>query len=550
MTARTSLAPPTPLRVMLVSSSADAVATLRGALEPTGDTVLVAPDMSQAVSLASSERPDVALVDVTLPGGTALAVVHHLTAGCAGMPLYVVAPAAQLAKAAEAISLGAVGLLVAPLSGDAALGVVAEVRARRATISRLSLLESARNSLTEQRDLMARAVRVARSGDSKTLAETLAGLLAVATGARGVAVFGPDERGRGRPRLAAFGTALDLGDCLEDAALGALAEARGASVVPLIAEDCLFGVAFAERMTDSARLADGLQFAASLLSLAQSARSALEDLPTMPRSRGLPMPTFERLLDRETDVAFREGRAFSLLCVLPDASGPVDLSRLSGPLNEPGSMCGVGPQGEAYVLLSRTPTIQARALLRNIPYRAAGFSAYPVDGHGAPRLLRVAEARARDAAHSPVVVHGLAPLSLGEIVRVLVESPVIESRVASIFPLELGAPAALSLVEHACRQGARKAVRVYVGTSGGLDLVTAATAGAGAAQVHAHSLDRAGDAIEVVVVLSEGGTWSLCGRHEGERLRAVHSADALLAVVLADRFERVIRLASSQGGAG
>jgi hypothetical protein len=484
-------------------------------------------------------------VDVTLPGGTALAVVHHVIANTPSGALYVLAPVDQLAQAAEALSLGAVGLMVSPVSGDAALGAVAEVRGRRASRERLAMLEAARSTLLEQCALMARAARVARSGDSKALAETLAGLLAVATGARGVAMFGADDRGA-RPCLAAFGTALDLGARIEDAALSDLAAKRNASLVTLTAEDRLYGVAFVERPTDTGRLPDTLEFCAGMLALAQAARSALEDLPTMPRSRGLPMHTFERLLERETDVAFRDGRSFALLCVLPDATSPVDLARLSGPLAEPGSMCGVGPQGEVYVLLSKTSILSARALLRNIPYRGAGIAAYPVDGHGAPRLLRVAEARAKDAVRSPVAMHGLAPLSLGEIVRVLVESPVLESRISSIFPLELGSPAASSLVEHAARQGARTASRVHVGTSGALDLSKPARDGAGAERVRTHRLDGVGGALEVVVVMSEGGTWTLCGRFEGERLRAVHSADPLLAAVLADRLERVALLAGRE----
>jgi hypothetical protein len=84
-----------------------------------------------------------------------------------------------------------------------------------------------------------------------------------------------------------------------------------------------------------------------------------------------------------------------------------------------------------------------------------------------------------------------------------------------------------------------------VGTSGGLDLEKAAKDGAGVDRVRTHALKGAGDGLEVVVVMSEGGTWCLCGRHEGERLRAVHSADSMLAAVLADRLERVALLNSS-----
>jgi hypothetical protein len=346
---------------------------------------------------------------------------------------------------------------------------------------------------------------------------------------------------------------MDLREQYADGEISDVAAARAASLHPLTAEDRSLGCIVVERAraNSTARLLEIVEFASTILSLTGSARAALEDLPTMPRSRGLPLPTFERLLEREVEASLRSERGFCLFCVLPETTGPVDLARLSGPLNEPGSICGVGASGEVFVLLGKTSMNAARPLLRTVPFRAVGLVGYPVDAHRAKRLMRLAETRAREAWRSPVIAHALLPMSLGEIVRTLIEAPVLDSRLSSVFPLELAMPAALSLAEHACRQAVRGAppdktgfAHAHVGGTGAIDIHKVALGALGAARVTAHPISRAVDCerLEVIVVLSELGTWSMCGHMDGDRLRAVHSADALLASVLADRLERVAKL--------
>ena len=139
--------------MLVVSSSAETIATAKAALEPTGDRSVTLHDMAEAVNLAPTSV-DVAFVDVTLPGGTALAIVHHLVGGSPACAVYAVAPVDQLAQAAEAQSLGAKGIIVAPLTGDALLQAVSAVRAERAMRERMVQLEAARDSLAEQCDLI------------------------------------------------------------------------------------------------------------------------------------------------------------------------------------------------------------------------------------------------------------------------------------------------------------------------------------------------------------------------------------------------------------
>jgi hypothetical protein len=143
------------------------------------------------------------------------------------------------------------------------------------------------------------------------------------------------------------------------------------------------------------------------------------------------------------------------------------------------------------------------------------------------------------------------PLSLGEIVRTLLEAPVLDSRLSSVFPLEIAGQQAMSLADHACRQAVRGALpdkvgfaHAHIGGTGGIDLPKVARDALGANRVTTHPIARVPDCekLEVMVVLSEIGTWSMCGQIEGARLRAVHSSDALLAAVLADRLDRVAQL--------
>jgi hypothetical protein len=434
-------------------------------------------------------------------------------------------------------------MIVGALSGDAVLVAVQNVRSRRAARARLAALEAERTVLAEQFELLARAVRVARSGDAAALSDALTGLLVVASGARGVALFGPEPApGAARTRVGTFGTAMAIGVAYTDVGLAALSDARGASLVPILSEERSLGVAWIDRPDPlrAPHLGEMAEVCGAMLALAQTARSALEDLPTAPRTRGLPMETVARLLEREVEAATREDRPFSLLHVIPDGSEPVDIGRLSQPLAERGAMVGSSAAGDAVVLLSKTSPLVAQSLVRQVPYRGVGVAAFPADGRSPARLLRLAEARAKQARSSPVHVHGLATLSLGEITRALLDKPTLEGRVGDVFPLDLASDAARSVVEFACRHAARRPCHIDVAGDPSLALVRAARAGAGADQVRTHSLAAVAgcEGVHVVVARSEHGAWTFVGKEDGERVRAAHSSDPLLATLVAARLER------------
>jgi hypothetical protein len=59
-------------------------------------------------------------------------------------------------------------------------------------------------------------------------------------------------------------------------------------------------------------------------------------------------------------------------------------------------------------------------------------------------------------------------------------------------------------------------------------------------QVHAIDATHlaASGGAEAIILVAEHGTWAYCARRSGERILTAHSADPLLADVLADRLAR------------
>ena len=83
---------PAPLKVLIVEDNRDARTTLRMLLTLAhGHDVLEADDGAAAVALALDERPDVALVDLGLPGLDGLEVARRIRAVLGRDEIYLVA---------------------------------------------------------------------------------------------------------------------------------------------------------------------------------------------------------------------------------------------------------------------------------------------------------------------------------------------------------------------------------------------------------------------------------------------------------------------------
>lgn len=88
------------------------------ALDKRGLTVRAAANGAEAVALASAESPELAVVDLRMPGPSGLDVVRELRAIDASTRILVLTGYGSIATAIEAIRLGAVHYLQKPADAD------------------------------------------------------------------------------------------------------------------------------------------------------------------------------------------------------------------------------------------------------------------------------------------------------------------------------------------------------------------------------------------------------------------------------------------------
>jgi CheY-like chemotaxis protein len=80
-----------PLRVLVVEDDADARAALRMLLELHGHTVSEAAAGEGGVAHALAQRPDVAVIDIGLPGLDGYEVAQRIRGGLEGVPIFLIA---------------------------------------------------------------------------------------------------------------------------------------------------------------------------------------------------------------------------------------------------------------------------------------------------------------------------------------------------------------------------------------------------------------------------------------------------------------------------
>ena len=530
------------LRALLVTAQPEVERIFAAVLESTNDTLFVANEMSAAVLVAGAEQPALVFIDLTLPAGTCLALVHHVLASHPKASIVALTTQQGLVTAAEAISLGATGLLLLPPDGDAVLRAIGEVRARRNAEEAISRLTLERGALFDQAEAMTRAVSVARNGNEREIAESLVALFVLASGARGAAFFGTESTTGARQRLAAFGSGHELRESYPDAELGQVASARGAQLHTFGPVSRPLGCALLERAsgTSSDRTASAVAFANALLMI--SARAAAS-IPPAPESQVVPEAQFGRVLERTIE----DGKPGLLVAMVPSTNGRVDVAKL--PLKDEGALGGQRPDGSAWIVLPKRSPADAPQLLLAIGTRGVGIAAFPSDGRRAQDLMALAEARAREAARSPYYDLAAPGVSFGELAQALLRSASLESRVSSLFPLELSMASLESLLAHTARI-TQRAVRatpltINAATMDAEHLGKAIISGFDAERAKLSLVNVAGtpdcENIEAIVVSSPLATWALVGRWEKERLRAVHTCDPTTCAAL------VARIASTKG---
>lgn len=528
--------------VLLVTQDETTRDTVRAALEHEGEECLVAVEVASALAVVGESHPRLAILDLNVRGTSPIALVHHLVALDPTLQLAVLATPPQFAAAAEALALGAGALLVAPVTGDAVLRVLADVRARTALVEQIARYQAELRDLEDLTEAMTEALAAVTHDDARAIDEALVGTLQLASGARGVALYAATEQGTAR--RAGYGTALELREHYDDdAALARAAAARGAELHYLRGEGADERAVVLERALPSRaeRTKKLVHYATRLLPLRGSgARGTSRE--ASPSPGGLSLPSMARRIDEALRTV---GARCVIFAFLAPEGRVVDEAALAPVLREPGSAFSLAPDGTAFVLLPEIDASTARALLLQMELPVAGIAEAPTDGSALDPLFALARVRANEARHSPVRALPRTS-SLLELLDGLLATSMLDAHASSAYPLDLSVDAARSLVLHAMQQAlSAHATTIAVSHRGpfGLDAMVRDACRSSPGLLRRFDLRAANAAdLEVLLVESPRATWVLCGRKDKERLRAVHSSDPLLLALVSDSLRRLPEL--------
>ena len=117
--------------VLLVEDNELARDALRLLLQATGHRVCVAGSVSEALNVARAERPDLVLLDLTLPDGDGLQVVRELLME-EQPPTFVALTGHDTADVSErCVAAGCVSVIVKPVTSAQLLATVDPLLAKR-----------------------------------------------------------------------------------------------------------------------------------------------------------------------------------------------------------------------------------------------------------------------------------------------------------------------------------------------------------------------------------------------------------------------------------
>ncbi|AKU96764.1 two component, sigma54 specific, transcriptional regulator, Fis family [Labilithrix luteola] len=548
-----------PLRVIALVDDPDVARAIEHVVGEEGDVLERAPSIEHAVSAASSHRVDVAFVELAAEGGAALALCSHLPSLSPGLVVHGIVHKNDLDRGAEALSLGATGVMVSPPTGDAIARALSDVKVESERRNEVNLLEQKLARERKRLETYDRLVRFARGATPSDAVRTIVDGVAQLSGAKGVALYATFGGGENeRVRLAALGSAADWPASSAPADLARFVQVRHARVLPLVtvAGELGFLVLDQPSTAHEGELSNLADLAAAMLSLVDRHDHVDESV------RVFSSRQFRSVAERMLSLAGRHDRRSAVLAIsLPDGDRPGRREEatleISDIVRNTDALCG-SEDGDLLVFLPETNGIGAHACRRRIlarlsgerrarpkgnvvrtqdprskaPPIAIGVATFPHDGTSLKRLVKAARVRADDDARSPVHTLSLDSLGLREVVDALIARPMLDAGPRSPYPLDIACTALFSLVGRACREALR---------GGEASVLTTLQPGLGVAAaarqvVTPKVLDVRGEAgcsdVEAIVVEAEHGHWVCCGRVVGERFRGVHAADPLLADVL------------------
>ena len=115
-------------KILVVDDAAFMRMMVKDALTKNGFTdVIEAADGSIACSLFESEKPDLVIMDITMPNKTGIEALRDIKAADAGAKVIMCSAMGQEAMVVEAIKLGALDFIVKPFKPDRIIQAVTKV---------------------------------------------------------------------------------------------------------------------------------------------------------------------------------------------------------------------------------------------------------------------------------------------------------------------------------------------------------------------------------------------------------------------------------------
>jgi DNA-binding response OmpR family regulator/GGDEF domain-containing protein len=566
------------LHVLVVTEDVATSRLVEKTLSHGSDVVSTAPDLSDGLAKAAAEIPDVVLVDLTLGNNAGLAIVHHLRALASNAAIYALTSTTALALGPQALALGASGVLVLPLSGDEILRTISTERTRHAQEAERVHLRRQALLVDKARAFAEALATVAAAASKREACDRFATLLSQDGTVHAVLYMPSADGSRQWMRVGRSGRVDSAPGFVAELDIFAWANTNSFEVFrfALGRRSVCLALLNSEHRTSFAALKDTLSLLgpqiATALSLAsereQSSRGAMKD----PRTSAYTFAYFVDVTGREIDKARRYGRRFALATLgveLPPAPddgaipdpGVQIAERILASVRDTDVLARVD-DGEFYLLLPETGGAGAhicrRRLLReftNTPDNpesatgdalvTVGVATFPHDGLDLSQLLRIARHRADASCRSPVRRLGLNRFSLPEILDSLLwrldeASDGLASEAPRLIELPMmdAIPLVTSVIKEACRGGE---TRIIASQHTGMSLGGAVRGYLDPDRdvLQVETVDLSGHAncrdLEVLVVFAEHGVYSLFGRSSGHTLKALHSADSMLADLLLQR---------------
>jgi DNA-binding response OmpR family regulator/GGDEF domain-containing protein len=571
--------PSSELHVVAIVSEAKTATLMARTLAQSGDQLRVSQDLAEGLALAASEAPDVVFIDMGLGQGAGLAVVHHVRALSPGVTIYALASERSLPLGAQAVALGGTGVLMLPLSGDELLTSLAEVRGRRAERQLRKKLQAEADMSRRAAALAADLAVISEATSRRQAAERLLPILAEAAGASAGLLYLPAGEGaRQLLRATTLGRLPDSPTFCEEIELLDYANEHQLQVLRLALRReqgglALLKTALTWRTGEPPPLLDLLTAqATTMLALIgereQSQRSAMKD----PGSSAYTFAYFVDVAGREIDKARRYGRRFALATIsltesTPQAEGGAQsqavevVERVLAVVRDTDVLARVD-ENEFYLLMPETGGLGAQICRRRVVRELAGLrglrtggrvrhslmvgvATFPHDGGDLSQLLRVAKHRAEASQKSLVWRAGLDRLALSEMFDALEWSDTgSEADTAPDSARQITLPSvdlvtlALCVVAEAVRGGNTLVIasqRAGMSIGGAVRSVLERDREDVRFEVVDISLVPECADLEVLLVTAQHGVYVLLGRHEGDRVRAFHANDPLLADLLSQR---------------